>query len=233
MAAFGAGKYIQLEPVPKEFPVTFRRAVSSALFLCVLSAITVAAQPGNRHLDMKARVLDLVFPLDFASEPYFEKLILRFGDSDTQLVVLVYFNYPARPGGNSEIIRYSIAGMDDGELSQLISKMVVEKPDVKPEEIAAKLKVTVTRSSIDSKALDRALRDLRAVRISPILGTGICVDQCPEFDFWYDDGQDSVHYTISGDGGESPQEKLVQWMIRFREDLPGLLKPPSASRPSE
>jgi len=211
----------------------YRRAVACALFFCVLSAAPVMAQRGWGDPNMGARVLDLVFPSDFASEPYFEKLILRFGDSDTQLVILVYSNYPVRPGGNSEMIRYSLASMRGGDLSGLISKMVAENPDVTAQDIAAKLKVDVTRSSIESKVLDRALKKLKSLRISPILETGICVDECPVYEYWYDDGQDSVHYVIRGDVGKSPQQELLQRMITFRAALPDLARASSAPKPSK
>ncbi len=56
-----------------------RKAIVSVLFSCMLSATTATAQTGDRYMDMRAGVLDLVFPLDFASEPYLQKLILRFG----------------------------------------------------------------------------------------------------------------------------------------------------------
>ena len=95
-----------------------RRNVACAVLFGILSVVTASAQPGDRYLDMKARVLDILFPLDVAPKPYFLKMILRFGDSDTQLIVVVY------PGGKSELIRYSFAGMGEGKLSQLISKML-------------------------------------------------------------------------------------------------------------
>jgi hypothetical protein len=100
----------------------WRKEVARAALLCILCAGTTVAQPGDRHLDTKARVLDLLFPLDVTPDPYLTKLALRFGDSDTQLVVLIYPVYPVQPGGRAQIIRYSLAGMGDGELSQLISK---------------------------------------------------------------------------------------------------------------
>lgn len=84
------------------------------------------------------------------------------------------------------MIRYTLAGMSNGELSQLISKMVAENPDVKDQEIAAKLKVNISRSSIDHEALNRAFNELKAVRISPILAERIAVDEYSEYEYWYD-----------------------------------------------
>jgi hypothetical protein len=85
-------------------------------------------------LDMKARVLDILFPLDVGPTPHFSKMVLRFSDSDTQIVVVTY------PGGKSELIRYGLAGTKSGEPSPLISKMVAENPDLKEQDITDLLK---------------------------------------------------------------------------------------------
>lgn len=185
---------------------------------CVLFAATANAQPGDRRLDMKARVLDILFPLDVGPTPYFSRMVLRFSDSDTQLVVVTY------PGGKSELIRYSLEGVSSRELAHLISKMVAENPDVKAQEIAAKLKVSVSRSPIESGALKPALDELKAIRISPVLVSRVAVDEFSEYEFWYDNWQESVHYTITSPFGKDPQDQLGRWMTKFRENIPNLLK---------
>jgi len=189
------------------------------------------AQLGNSCRDIKARVLDLLFPLEVTPDLYLTKLALRFGDSDTQLVILIYPAYPVHPGGRAEVIRYSLAGMGKGQLSQLISRMVRENPDVRDREIAAKLKVDVSRSPVEYEALNRFLNELKAVRIPPILTSRVAVDEYSEYEYWYDGGQESIHYTITGPFEGDPQDELVQWMIRFRANLPGLLKASSAPSP--
>jgi hypothetical protein len=204
--------------------MTFRIAKALVLFSCILSVAPATVQPGDRRLDMKARVLDILFPLDVGPTPYFSKMVLRFGDSDTQFVVVTY------PGGKSELIRYDIAGTKSGELSQLISKMVAENPDLNEREIAAKLKVDVHRLPVDTNALDRALNELKAIRISPILASRVAVDDYSEYEFWYDNWQESVHYTITSPFGNAPQDKLGEWMVKFRAGVPDLLKSGSASK---
>ena len=204
-----------------------RKAAVTALLCCIAFAASDMAQPGDRSMNTEARVLDILFPLDVTPKPYFSKMILRYGDSDTQLVVIVYPPYPILPGGRAEVIHYSLEGMGDGQLSQLISRMETENPGVKDQEIAAKVKVKVTRSPINYEALDRALRELKAVRISPILANRVAVDECSEYEFWYDTWQESVHYAITCASGNIPQDKLAQWMTRFRANLPALLKAPA------
>src|SRR5271168_3915393 len=205
----------------------YRIVVTCALFSCILFAATASAQPGDRNLDMKARVLDILFPLDLGPTPYFSKMVLRFSDSDTQLVVVVY------PGGKGELIRYSLAGVKSGELSHLISKMVAEDPKVTDREIAAKLKVDVSRSPVAHEALNRALDELKAIRISPVLESRVAVDEYSEYEFWYDTWQESVHYTITSPVGNAAQDKLGQWMTKFRESVPNLLKASLTPKPEK
>jgi hypothetical protein len=185
------------------------------LCFCILSAEPAIAHAGDRQpADIKARVLDLLFPSSTESKPYYVRLVLRFGDSDTQLAVVVY------PGAECELVRYTLADMDGGRLSQLISKMVAQNPNVQAEEIAASVKVKTTRSPIEYKAVERALNDLKAIRISPFLSTRIAVDEYSQYDYWFNSGQESVHYTITGPFSGAPQDQLVQWMFKFRARFP-------------
>ena len=205
--------------------------IALAVLVCIAFGPTATAQPGDRHLDMKARVLDILFPLDAAAKPYFLKMVLRFGDSDTQLVVTVYPDKEKCWVRRCEITSYGSAGMGEDQLSQLIYKMTTENPQVKEQEVAAKLKVDVSRVSVAPEALDRALDGLRAVRISPILADRIAVGAYSEYEYWYDNWQETVHYAITSPLGEDPQGQLGRWMIGFRENLPDLLKAPPARKP--
>ena len=218
--------------------ITGRIVLAFALFVCILFPAAAIAQSGYRHVDVKARVLDLLFSLDVQTEPYFPKLILRFGDSNTQLVVVVYPPYPTHPGGRSEMFRYSLAGTGNRDLSQLISQIYEVKRDVSDEdiaEIAGKLKVDVRRSPIRYEGLDRYLNELKNIRISPILASRVALDEYSEYEFWYHGGQESVHYALTGPFKGDPQDRLVQWMLKFRADVPNFsLKPPvtpSSSKP--
>ena len=223
----GTTTYIKLDsPNLGVILMILRITATCVLLSCLLFAATVSAQPGDRRLDMKTRVLDLLFPLNVTPEPYFAKMILRFGDSDTQLVVVVY------PGGKSELIRFSLAGTSSRELSHLISKMTAENPTVREQEIAAKLKVDVTRSPIEHEAFNRVIDELKVIRISPVLANRVAVDESSEYEFWYDTWQESVHYTITGPFGDDPQDQLGRWMIKFKvESPPDLLRASSAPKP--
>jgi hypothetical protein len=189
-------------------------ALWGSVLLGFFSVISAFAQPADRYLNIKARVLDLIFPLDVAPKPYFSKMILRYGDSVTQIVIVIY------PGGKSEIIHYTISG----DLDRLISTMTSANPDVKEQEIAAKLKVTIRRSTINHEVLDPALDELKTIQISPMLASRIAVDGASEYEFWYDVWQECVHYTITGPFKDTPQDKLVQWMVKFRANYSHLAK---------
>ena len=197
-----------------------RYAFLGSVLLGFFSVISASAQPGDRYLNIKARVLDLVFPLDVAPKPYLSKMILRYGDSDSQIVIVIY------PGGKTEIIRYTISG----DLNGLISAMTSANPDVKEQEIAAKLKVKIRSSTISHEILNRALEELKTIHISPILESREAVDEVSEYEFWYDQWRECVHYTIMGPFKGTPQDKLVQWMVKFRENYSHLAKNPSPAR---
>ncbi len=195
-------------------------------------ALGVTAQSGDGHMrSMKDRVLDVLFPMEAPTSPFLTRLIMRFGDTDTQLVVLTYPVYPAHPGGRAEVIRYSITGTGNGNLSEFIARMVAQRPDVTAPEIAEKLKVNVTHFAINYDALERSMKELEALRISPVLNTRVAVDQYSEYDYWFDSGQEFVHYCITGPYKDTAQDQLVEWMIRFRASLPELERASSVPKP--
>jgi hypothetical protein len=197
--------------------------------LCL--ALTAGAQLRDERMDTKDRVLDILFQSDAPASPFLTKMTLRFADTGTQFVVLTYPVYPAHPGGRAEIISYSIAGTSNGKLSEIIARMVSQDSNVTAREIANRLKVNVTRIPINFDALENLMKDLRAVRISPVLKTRVAVDDYSKYDFWYDNGEEFVHYSMVGPFRDAAQDQLVQWMIRFRANLPGLTKVTSTPGP--
>jgi hypothetical protein len=197
-------------------------------FCLALSAI---AQSGDGNMNMKGRILDVIFRLPSPTPPFLTQMTLRFGDSDTQVVVFTYPVYPVNPGGRAEIIRYSIAGMGNENLSEFISKMIAQKPDVTAQEIADKLKVSVTRSPVDYAALQHSMKDVEALRMSPVLKSRVAVDNYSEYEYCYSNGQELVHYSITGPFKDARQDQLVAWMMKFRASLFDLTKTPLAPKP--
>lgn len=206
-----------------------RRMLTFILISCALSVATASAQPGDRYLDMKARVLDLVFPIGVSAKPYNLRLVFRYGDTDSQLVVVVH---PGKKYWQREydVFRYSLIVAKQGQISQLISEMEKTDPKVTPQEIAAKLRVRVVQSTVDPRLLKKALGRLGKVNLPAALPSQVCVDECPQYEFTYDTWQDYVHYVMTDPPPNTPEGRLVEWMIKFREDLPGMLTQPWVSQ---
>jgi hypothetical protein len=183
------------------------------------------AQPAEEGAwTVKERVLDALFSVEESNAPYFRKLTLRYGDTDTQLTVLTYPAYPRRPAGQAEVIKYTVEGVEPGHLVQLVQREIVLRRDVTALAIAAKLKVHVSRFPLDEQSVERSLKELSAIRLSPILQTSVAVDDYSRYQLWFDTGQESVHYRLTGPFSTRPQDQLVEWMVSFRAKLPGLLR---------
>lgn len=204
--------------------MSFRMRLASVLLASFLIApSTVAQSSGDVPEDMKSRIYDILFRSDADTSFFFSKMTMRFDDSDSQLVALIYPAYPVHPGGQAEVISYTIIGMGNDNLSHFITKAVARNPNVTAEEIAAALRVEVKRSPVKSEILSRSFDDLRSIRVSPLLVSRVAVDEYSQYEFWYNTGQESVHYKLVGLFKKEPQDKLVQWMIRFRSGISGLV----------
>lgn len=215
----------------KSAAMTLKTLSTCVIVVPFCLALSVAAHSGDDDFkSMKERVLDALFAVEDRTPPYLTKTTLRYGDTDTQVAVLTYFAYPKRPSGQAEVIRYSIAGMSKGGLSDFIDKTVARKPSVTAREIADMLKVDVAHFSVDYDMLMRLMKDLKAIQIAPVLQTRVATDNYSVYDFWFDTGQEFVHYSITGPSHGSPQDRLVEWMIRFRTRLPDLVKTSSGPR---
>jgi hypothetical protein len=209
--------------------MVLERALGRILLVTLLLGPNTFGQSrGGVPADMKGRVLDLLFRSDVVTSPFLSKMTLRYGDSDSQLIVLIYPVYPVHPGGRAEVISYTIRGMGSDNLAQFISRMTAQNPKVTAADVAEKLQVDVKRSPIEYDALSRLIDELKAVRISPVLANRVAVDEYSEFEFWYNNGQESVHYKIVGPYKDDPQDKIVQWMIRLRTGVPELISAASA-----
>lgn len=200
-----------------------------AIILLFCLAGGAVAQSGDDRPVSRDRVLDLLLHSDIVTSPYFMKITLRYSDPEAQLVILTYPSYPVRPEGRAEVISYEITGMGTNDLSQFVYDMASKDPNVTNREIAAKLKVKISRSPIEYKELGHFLEQLKAIRISPSLMNRVSLDEYSMYEFWYNTGQEQVHYKLNGPFRDAPQDQLVQWMIRLRASLPKLIKSSSVS----
>jgi hypothetical protein len=193
-----------------------KKAIMCLLFVLLLT-LQANAQPWNRHLNMKAQILDRIFPLSVESTPYYIKIVMRFGDSDSQFIIITY------AGGLSELYQYTLDGMNNGALDEMIRKMEKENPDIKVEDIVSKLKVKINRSSLDSEKLFKTLESLKKVKITPFFQTRAILGDANDFEYWFDTGTECVYYSIQGPSKGDSQDELVQWMIHFRAKLAALI----------
>jgi hypothetical protein len=198
---------------------------ATTIFTCVfISLLTGRAQPGDRTLNPKARVLDVLFPVEVPQRPYFFKLVLRFDDADSQVVVVVYPDKEKYWVRRCEVTTYFLDDNAKRELSESLSKLAPETSDGGVRAIASGLKVEANHVAVSAEALDRSLGELKSIRIPPVLAARVSVDAFSEYQFWYESWQESVHYSITGPPGDAPQDELVRWMLKFNADLPDLLK---------
>jgi hypothetical protein len=203
-----------------------------AMVVCFCFALGAGAKSGDRPANIKDNVLDILFQPDAQESLHISKMTLRFGDTDTQLVVLVYPRFPAHLGGQAEIVSYSIAGVGNAGLSPLIDKMVAQDPNVTAREIADKLKVSITHVPLDIAVLRKSMRRLRTIRLSPLIVLRSASDDYSQYNYWYDSGQESVHFSFVGPFRGDAQDRLVQWMIGFKNSFADLCKADSAPKPS-
>lgn len=184
-------------------------------------AVSAFAQSGDASLNTLHR---LGTPLT--------ETVLRYGDDHTEIVVLTYLNSPYRPYpyavGLAQVFKFSESDADNGKLSEYVDKLLAPEPNVTEYEIAERLKIDNMHASVDTDALERFMKGLRSIRVSPVWGSGVCVDDCPLYDYWFSDGTDYFHYSIAGRKGD--KAKLVRWMFRFRAALPELIKRSSAAK---
>jgi hypothetical protein len=202
------------------------KTVVCALLICALAEPATPQTRNRNPSEVYSDVLNLLFPLNVESKPYFAKFILRFHDTDTQLALIVY------PGGTSELVSFSLGNTKRTDLFKLASEMLAQNPSVRDEEIAAKVRVETTRTAVEYKAVEPALNDLKSIRISPFFQTRIFVDEFSEYDYWYDSGQESVHYRIRGDSTGDAPDGLANWMARFRASFASKVERPSKAASS-
>lgn len=192
----------------------------------IVAAAVTAQATTTDPIQMKADLLDRLLPLEGASRPWFDKIVVRFSNPigdfgevprpDSQLVL---FTYPVAPPAHEtpecELVSYTVRSRSGGGLSTLIRRKLDLNPSVSADDIALAVVIDVQRRSISMKERDKIIRDLKRLRLSPVLATRICLDNCPRYDFWHDTGTEVVRYTLRGGHGTDSEGRLVAWMDGF------------------
>ena len=182
-----------------------------ACFIVTCSSSQIAtAQPDQVSSDgLRRQVLDAAFSTGVKPASYFSIMTLRF-DSSTQFTLTVY------PGSKAEILRRRIVGMDAAGIRKVIANAAAKTPEASPSNIASRFKIDVTRAAVDYRSVLPLLKELETIRISPLIGSRVSVDEFSEYEFWYDTGQEAVHYSITGPFDSALHDSLSKWMIKFR-----------------
>lgn len=201
-----------------------KRLIYAILVLLFLASPVSALAGPRAPKAMKDEVLNLLFPINAKSPPYRTQITLRYGDTDTELIVTSFGAYPMRSGGQAEVAEYSIEGLDRGGLSAFIDKEFAREPGVTARGIAERLSVAVRRFSVNYDSVKRLTAGLGAIRISPALRPRSAFDEYSRYDLWFSTGQEYVHYSLVGPFKGSPQDSLVDWMITFRTRLTALVE---------
>ena len=191
------------------------------LLACAAWTIQLTAQ-SDPFQALQSQVYDTLFPRNVGDPLFFSKTVLRFGDSGTQTVIIVF----GRATGQGEVYQYRLRVTNGRALSQRIWKISTEKTAATAAEIAAGIQVDVTRTPIKAAPFVRVLDELKTIELSPLLASRIRLDDCPAYEFWYDaGGQESICYTLLMPSAEQwPLDRLGRWMLGVQSRLPDLLK---------
>jgi hypothetical protein len=204
-----------------------RVGILTLLLVSPFSTLVGHAQPGYRQHNPAERVLDLAFPIDVpaAQKPYFVKMALRYWGADPeQFVIVIYSDSDKYWIRKCEITKYVFGSESKAKLPQVLSKLSADSSDEAVRAAAAQLNVEVSRYMIAPEALSKTLTELRSIRISPAITDRIGLDDVSEYEFWYDTWEESDYFSIMGPFKDDPQDALTRWMIKFKADLPDLLK---------
>jgi hypothetical protein len=207
-----------------------RARIATVFLTTIISTIFGMAQPGYRLHNPASRVFDIVFPIDVSQRPYFLKMVLRY-ENATQFVVVIYPDNEKYWVRRCEITKYVLDDVSKAKLPQLLSKLSPDSSDDAVRATAAELKVEVSRSTVPPEVLDKALKDLKSIKITPAITDRIGLDAVPMYEFWYDTWEESDYFSLMGPPGKAPEDVLIRWMISFKANLPALLKGSSSANP--
>jgi hypothetical protein len=154
--------------------------------------------------------------LPFQEKVYLRRLTLRFGDTSTQVSLVVF------PGRRAELVQALAVGVNGEPLDRLIERTRSQKLSAR--EISKMAKAEVSRTVMSYGVAKQALDELEAIRVRVAIGQRVSLDDHHNFQLWYDTWQEAVHFSLTGPYTSEPQDELVQWMLRFRtEVLPRLI----------
>ncbi len=160
-------------------------------------------------------VLDAVFPLTFAGDPY---LILRFAPterSEFQIAIGM------KTGGTYEVRKYSPPEGAEHIGAQLL-RLRAEHPHDTPVELARYIKIEEKQIHLDAKVISQLMRALEHLKIPAEVSPEIIMDGSA-YDFWFvqPPACHVLHLAISDAdyGYDAKAHPLVRWMNLVRREV--------------
>ncbi len=203
------------------------KALTVALAAICFAEVVTGQREQRWYLDAReAHVLDRLLSPDAKTEPFMDRLTLRFGDTCTQLVISTAQDWRTY-SRSAELVRSSPVGGCEG-LSKQVQQMFAQNPKLTDEELASNVQMEVMRAALDPKGYDRVLDRLKAVRVSPYLHSRItCDGPSATYGYLYETPEESVHYVLNPPFGKTPEDNLARWMDEFRTNIPKLRAAPA------
>ena len=189
------------------------------LQLSLLLGVSGHCFAANSAFYTREQVADLVFPslsIEYGGTPYDARVILRFSNPDSEIVVLQGSNL------SSNVRIFTLA---DGESIELVmGRVLLRNPQAAPQEIAAEAHVRESDVTIPAATVDTWLNDLKT-KTGPLkLEPWIHLHGFPEYDLWLDSNGDSIHYHFffvqnQTPGSQPVFEPVARWMINLRSEI--------------
>jgi hypothetical protein len=159
-----------------------------------------------------------VIPVALGGERYETRIILRFTDPDSEIVIKTHAK------GRKTVDLYSLApGLSiEGETGRVQR----QNPNATAQQVAVTIHVRKTSLAVSSNQVDRWLQALGSLSPPLTLELWVKFDSLSRFDFWADSNGDFVHYSMSNyaAGGrtatthENPLTPLARWMLQVRSE---------------
>jgi hypothetical protein len=173
----------------------------------------------DRAFYTREEIADLIFPslaIEHGGTPYDTRVILRFSNPDSEIVVLKGSNLP----GNVKVYKLS----DGASIKSIMGNVLLRNPQATPEDIALSAKVEESDLSVPVGVVARWLKTLKTKCTAPVVEPWIQEGRVPEYDFWIDSNGDSIHYHFFFVANQVPSsqaafEPVAQWMVKIRSEI--------------
>jgi hypothetical protein len=187
-----------------------------AAFIAIVSLVSSAYDQRPAVAITTEDVADLLFPRMRISYDslYLARLMLRFSEPDMQIVIIA-------SATEVDISEYKTKG--NVRIAELIRRSTQENASVTAAHIASNIRIKTRHVATTRQQVKTWFEELQNIKGSPKLDGYTCLHGCPQFDLWFDTGQDSVHYSMVYTPvippQRSTQQLLAEWMLSLRSQI--------------